>query len=91
MAATAFKLWREQLKNGPHPYGPILTQEDAARHLGVTLRTVQHWEAGSIDPPEIALRLMTAIAAGSPHEPWGPELARDVARVAKPTRKTARS
>lgn len=59
--AVNFKAWRHRVS---------LTQEQAARSIGVTLRTVQHWEAGTVDVPEYALRLMTAIAEGANTEPW---------------------
>lgn len=58
---TSFKAWRKRVD---------LTQEGAARAIGVTLRTVQHWEKGTVELPEYALRLMTAIASGADTEPW---------------------
>lgn len=61
MASNPVRVWRDQLD---------LTQERAARELGVTLRTVQHWESGSVQPPLIALLLMTAIADHGPQEAW---------------------
>ena len=59
--STVFKAWREQVG---------FTQEQACRAIGVTLRTVQHWEKGTIAIPEYALRLMTAIASGADTAPW---------------------
>jgi DNA-binding transcriptional regulator YiaG len=61
-SAASFKSWREKL---------AITQEKAAHELGVTLRTVQHWEKGTIATPESVLKLMTAIAKGGSQEPWG--------------------
>ncbi len=67
MSSKAFKAWRKQMG---------FTQERSAREMGVTLRTVQLWESGDGRIPEHALRLMTAIAAGADHEPWGDDRGR---------------
>jgi DNA-binding transcriptional regulator YiaG len=63
---STFKNWRDQVR---------LTQEQACRAIGVTLRTVQHWEKGTIAIPEYALRLMTAISTGADTTPWKEEAA----------------
>lgn len=47
-----------------------LTQEQAARRLGVTTRTFQSYEADAYEPPETVRRLMTAIASGHDFQPW---------------------
>lgn len=53
MQPTTFRAWRHERK---------FSQEAAARSLGVTLRTVQYWEAGEVPIPESAQILMQAIA-----------------------------
>ena len=58
---TAMKRWRES-------HG--LTQEQAARRLGVTLRNYQNYEAGAYEPPESIRMLMTAVALGVKLEPF---------------------
>lgn len=56
-----FKAWR--LRQG-------MTQEEVARAIGVTLRSVQHWEKGTIIVPGYALRLMSAIDSGADVTEW---------------------
>lgn len=58
---NAIKRWRKTLK---------LTQEQAARQLGITLRNYQNYEAGAYEPPETVRMLMTAVAAGIKLEPY---------------------
>lgn len=53
MDDATFKAWR-----GDREW----SQEKAARNLGVTLRTVQYWEAGEVPIPETVQRLMRAMA-----------------------------
>lgn len=59
--SNTVRKWREQ-------YG--LTQEQAARRLGVTLRNYQNYEAGAYEPPESIRMLMTAVALGVRLEPF---------------------
>lgn len=60
MRNTSFRRWRDKLD---------LTQEQAARVLGVTLRTVQHWEAGRELGYPVRLA-MAAVAENLKLEPW---------------------
>ena len=55
------KKWRE--KRG-------LTQEQAARRLGITLRNYQNYEAGAYAPPESIRMLMTAVSLDVRLNPW---------------------
>lgn len=56
----AVRAWRERCR---------LTQEQAARRLGVTVRNFQNYESGQYAPPETVRRLMTAVALGFDHQP----------------------
>lgn len=47
-----------------------LTQEQAARRLGVTLRNFQNYEAGRYPPPDSIRMLMTAVTKGIRLEPY---------------------
>lgn len=38
-----------------------LTQQALARHLGVSVRTVKHWESGSRNVSPVAERLIQAL------------------------------
>lgn len=58
---NSIKRWRESCG---------LTQEQAARRLGVTLRNYQNYEAGLYSPPESVRMLMTAVAKGVRLEPF---------------------
>lgn len=60
-AAQAVRAWREQCG---------LSQEDAARRLGVKLRNYQNYEAGKYAPPEPVRRLMTVIGLGLDPAPF---------------------
>lgn len=70
---TSFARWRRKMD---------LTQEQASRLLGVTLRTVQHWEsgktaAGADSAPSYPIRIAMAALARSPGmEPWPEEEAK---------------
>jgi len=66
MKSVAIKRWRES--SG-------LTQEQAARRLGITLRNYQNYESGSYEPPESVRMLMTAVMLGVRLEPF--DLAED--------------
>lgn len=60
MKSASIKRWREA--NG-------LTQEQAARRLGVTLRNYQNYESGAYAPPDSIRMLMTAVDMGIKLEP----------------------
>lgn len=68
---AAVRLWRS---------GCGLTQEQAARRLGVTMRNFQNYEWGKYPPPETVRRLMTAIAQGLDLAPWDLDAAHQVQR-----------
>jgi DNA-binding transcriptional regulator YiaG len=80
MSNTSFARWRKRMD---------LTQEQAARVLGVTLRTVQHWEsgktsAGADSSPPYPVRLAMAALAKSPEmEPWPEGLEAKVVDLAR--------
>lgn len=40
-----------------------LTQEKLAARIGVTTRTIQHWEAGTRKPPTSAVIVLTLMSA----------------------------
>ena len=61
MKSVAIKRWREV--NG-------LTQEQASRRLGITLRNYQNYESGAYDPPETVRMLMTAVSLGLRLDPF---------------------
>lgn len=66
--AISIKRWREAAG---------LTQEQAARRLGVTLRNYQNYEAGLYAPPDSVRMLMTAVKLGIRLDPF--ELSEDAA------------
>lgn len=68
---AAVRRWRD---------GCGLTQEQAARRLGVTMRNFQNYEWGKYPPPETVRRLMTAIAQGLDLAPWDLDAAHQVPR-----------
>ncbi len=59
--SNAIRQWRESAG---------LTQAEAAKRLGVTLRNYQNYEAGAYEPPESIRMLMTAVALGLRLEPF---------------------
>jgi DNA-binding transcriptional regulator YiaG len=60
MAANHTQRWRKACD---------FTQSEAARVLGITLRNLQYYEAGTYEPPESVRRLMTAIYEVGEFEP----------------------
>ena len=50
--------------------GHGLSQEQAARRLGITLRNYQNYEVGAYDPPESIRMLMTAVSLGLRLDPF---------------------
>lgn len=54
--------WRDELG---------LTQDEAARKLGVTTRNLQNYEAGNYAPPDSIRKLMRAVQLGIDLRPWG--------------------
>lgn len=58
---NAIKRWRESVN---------ITQEQAARRLGITLRNYQNYESGAYEPPVTVRMLMTAVASGLDLEPY---------------------
>lgn len=68
---AAVRRWREACG---------LTQEQAARRLGVTMRNFQNYEAAKYPPPETVRRLMTAIARGLDLAPWDLDAVHQVRR-----------
>lgn len=61
MCKAPVKRWREMVG---------LTQEQASRRLGTTLRNYQNYEAGIYVPPESVRMLMTAVMLGIKLEPF---------------------
>ena len=61
MTSASVRRWREAAG---------LTQEQAARRLGVTLRNYQNYESGAYSPPESIRMLMTAVMLGMRLEPF---------------------
>ena len=69
MAGTSFAKWRAKMG---------WTQEQTARHLDVTLRTVQYWEAGktssgAASAPPLTVRFAMAALVGDPKLKAWPE------------------
>lgn len=64
MDHEAFKAWR---------LARDWSQELTSRNLGVTLRTVQYWESGTVPIPETVQRLVAAMTEHDqvfvPYEP----------------------
>lgn len=67
MHNTEFARWRQKIG---------LTQEASSRALGVTLRTIQHWESGATSRgtdsvPPLSVRIaMSALLKNPKIEPW---------------------
>lgn len=83
MSTAAIKDWRSR-------YG--LTQEQASRRLGITLRNFQNYEAGAYSPPESVRMLMTAVCLGVDLHPYRLEedqKAKSIATNRRTTHKTA--
>ncbi len=59
-----------------------LTQDEAARRIGITPRNYQAYEAGAYEPPIPVRKVMRAIALGIELEPW-PVEARKAERKGK--------
>ena len=63
--ANEFKVWRQSFD---------LTQEQAAKVLGLTKRAIAAYEAQEYDPSETTLKLMSAISlTGAAFQPWDAE------------------
>lgn len=58
---NAIKRWRESVN---------ITQEQAARRLGITLRNYQNYESGAYEPPISVRMLMTAVSTGLDLHPY---------------------
>ncbi len=64
MDSKVFRAWRTERQ---------WSQEKTARNLGVTLRTVQYWEAGEVPIPESVQRLVAAMdETGKVFDPYQP-------------------
>lgn len=75
---NSIRKWRE--KQG-------LTQDEAARRLGITPRNYQAYEGGEYLPPRTVRKLMRAIDMGVELEPWPISKTDEERRTPKAARK----